>query len=75
MQEIKPIPAPGYKRISGRRNPPRGDGDKRYFVQYRNGIIDERYTLPARTERGLQTQWKWPQDSDWAFDIVAVKEV
>jgi len=69
----KPIPAPGFKLISGKRNPPKGDGTRRYWVQFRNGFCDEGCTYPAHTERGQPVRWKWGKKSD-DWDIVAVKE-
>ena len=59
----KPIPAPGYRKVSGKRRPPRSLGD-RLFCQIRNGICDPQ---------------PWPVDSvRWVHDgttgdVVAVK--
>ena len=75
----KPIPAPGFKLISGKRNPPKGE-DVKYWVQLRAdagvdcvgkpGWIDEHGPWPSKGPR-----WKWsgPNSVDWA-DVVAVKK-
>lgn len=58
------IPAPGFRTISGKRNPPDGEGVK-YWVQCRNGWVDELGPWPVRGPR-------WTHNgSDW--DIVAVR--
>lgn len=59
----KPIPAPGYRLISGKRKPTEGE----YHVQFRNGLVDEDF---KRTPGSMN----WIHDgSDW--DICAVKRV
>lgn len=61
---IRPIPAPGYRAISGKRNPPKADGG--YYVQLRNGMLPKE-PWPVR-----DTRWIWdaePHD----FDIIAVR--
>jgi hypothetical protein len=62
---IREVPAPGYKLISGSRNPPANA--KGYWVQLRNGWCDMLGPWPAKGPR-----WIWgetPHD----FDVVAVK--
>lgn len=60
------IPAPGYRLISGKRNPP--ETAKGYWVQLRSGWCDMHGPWPARGPR-----WKW-DDGPHPFDVVAVKE-
>jgi hypothetical protein len=62
---IEPIPAPGFKPITGKRNPP--DNGKGYWVQLRNGWVDELGPWPARGPR-----WKWGEQL-CPFDVIAVK--
>jgi hypothetical protein len=59
----KPIPAPGFKVISGKRKPTDGE----YFCQFRNGLIDEDHKRTPGSMVWLHT------GSDW--DIVAVRKV
>ena len=61
--ETKPIPAPGYRLISGKRAPPEGE----YMVQYRNGLVDEDYRRTPASMRWIHTGCDW--------DIVAVRRV
>lgn len=58
------IPAPGYRKTRGDRNPPATD-DARYWVQFRNGWLDLHGPYPVKG-----TRWKHAND-DW--DIVAVR--
>jgi hypothetical protein len=60
-----PIPAKGFKLVSGKRNPP-DDGSK-YEVQFSNGYVDRRnhYTAP-------QLVWLH-SGSPW--DVIAVRKV
>lgn len=60
---VDPIPAPGFRRVSGKRSPP--DDGKKYEVQFRNGYVDRKNTYTA-----AQLQWKHGE-SDW--DVVAVR--
>lgn len=66
MKQHDAIPAPGFRKISGKRNPP--DNAKGYFVQLRNGMVDDLGPWPAKGVR-----WKWGEKLD-PFDVVAVKE-
>lgn len=60
----KPIPAPGFKLVSGKRGP-NNDG-KEYQVQFANGWVDRKNTYTAK-------QLRWVHEgSPW--DIIAVKE-
>jgi hypothetical protein len=60
-----PIPAPGFKLVSGKGGPRKKDA--KYMVQFRNGWIDEGHEYTA-------AQMVWVHEGrDW--DIVAVKEV
>lgn len=61
---IQPIPAPGFRMVSGKRSPPKGE--RQYHVQYRNGYVD-RWTYTA-----AQLVWLHA-GHDW--DVVAVREV
>lgn len=61
---FRPIPAPGFKRISGKKNPPETkDG---YWVQLRSGWVDELGPWPAQGPR-------WIHDGS-PFDVIAVKK-
>lgn len=62
---IEPIPAPGFRLISGKRNPSASDGG--YWVQLRNGWVDRLGPWPAEGPR-----WKWGE-RPCPFDVVAVK--
>jgi len=59
------VPAPGYRLISGKRNPPsKANG---YWVQLRCGWCDMHAPWPCKGPR-----WKWDdKPDDW--DVVAVK--
>lgn len=59
---IEPIPAPGFRMVSGKRSPPR-DG-KRYFIQLRMGFADRRVSYTAE-------QLVWQHDGS-SGDVVAV---
>ena len=61
----QPIPAPGFKLVSGKRGPRRKE--QSYHVQFRkNGYIDWKHTYTA-------DQLRWTHDgSDW--DVLAVRE-
>ncbi len=58
---IKPVPAPGFKLISGKRKPTEGE----YHVQSRNGLVWEDRTYGPEHLNWLHT------GSDW--DIAAVR--
>jgi len=59
-----PIPAPGFKLISGKRAPPKGE--RKYQVQFRNSYVDDKRTYTA-------AQLRWTHEGhDW--DVVAVRE-
>lgn len=67
-----PIPAPGFKLVSGLRGPRKKDAE--YMVQYRTGYIDK-FTYTA-------AQMVWTHDTSLPendrrreWEIVAVKEV
>lgn len=66
----RPIPAKGYRKVSGKRAPPKSLGE-RLFCQIRNGICDP-VAWPVAT-----TVWKWVPDAKGEFtfagDVVAVK--
>lgn len=59
----KEIPAPGFAKVSGEQGPTEGD----WWVQLRNGWVDELGPWPAKGPR-------WKHDGS-QFDIVAVKRV
>ena len=65
---IREIPAPGYRLISGKRNPP--ETVHGYFVQIRNGHVSEDRPWPAR---GGGVRWKWDEEHH-PGDVVAVKD-
>jgi hypothetical protein len=60
----QPVPASGFRLISGKRNPP--DKGRGYWVQVRCGWVDMQAPWPAKGPR-----WKHTGD-DW--DAVAVKD-
>lgn len=60
----EPIPAPGFKTISGKRKPPAND--QRYEIQFRNGYVDRKHSYTAE-------QLVWLHDGG-PFDVVAVRE-
>ena len=62
----KPIPAPGFVRISGKRKSTEGE----YYVQFGNGLVDEDH---IRTPSSMV--WIWAKDEPHAFDVVAVRRV
>ena len=65
------IPAPGYRKVSGKRRPPRSLGE-RLFCQIRNGICDP---LPWPVA-GTVWRWDWNEDgtcNPHTGDVVAVK--
>ena len=62
------VPAPGYQRISGKKNPPANDGG--YWVQLRSGWCDLHRPWPAS---GGGVRWIWGEQHDSA-DVVAVKK-
>ena len=62
---MRPVPAPGYRPISGKRNPPATA--KGYWVQLRCGWCDLLGPWPVQGPR-----WKWGErPDDW--DVVAVR--
>lgn len=64
MLPTEPIPANGFRLISGKRSPPKGD--KRYEVQFRNSYVDRKHSYTA-------AELRWIHDgSDW--DVVAIRE-
>lgn len=66
-----PIPAPGFRLISGKRNPPDGE-NVRYVPQFRNGIVSE-HSWPVRSLAGFPgPRWVWGEEPD-DWDVVAVK--
>lgn len=60
----EPIPAPGFKTISGKRKPPAND--QRYEIQFRNGYVDRKASYTA-------AQLVWIHDGG-PWDVVAVRE-
>jgi hypothetical protein len=61
---VRSIPAPGYSRISGKKNPPNAsDG---YWVQLRTGWCDDLSPWPAIGPR-------WIHDGT-AGDVIAVRK-
>lgn len=62
---FQPIPATGFTKISGKRNPP--DDGTEYRIQLRNGWVDENNHYTAR-------QLVWIHDGS-SGDVVAVKKV
>lgn len=63
MDDLPPLP-PGFRPCNGKRSPPRGD--KRYFIQLRNGFADMNNTYTAS-----QMNWIW---QGHVGDIVAVAD-
>ena len=61
---FREIPAPGFRLVSGKRSPPKGE--QQYFIQLRNGFADERISY-------LPSQLRWIHDGG-SGDIVAVRE-
>lgn len=57
------IPAPGFRMVSGKRSPPKGE--QRYEVQFRCGYVDDRNTYTA-----AQLVW---QHHGHGWDVVAVR--
>jgi len=66
---MQPIPAPGFQLISGKRNPPDGEGVK-YWVQLRSGWVDNILPWPVNGPRWI---WSSPDSKDCG-DVVAVKK-
>jgi len=76
---MQPIPAPGFQLISGKRNPPDGEGVK-YWVQLRMdagvdcvgkpGWVDNILPWPVNGPRWI---WSSPDSKDCG-DVVAVKK-
>jgi len=69
--EKRPVPAPGYTKISGHRSPPKSMGTNLY-VQIRAGHCDPT-PWPVAT-----TRWKWQRDEagnmiEHAGDVVAIR--
>lgn len=69
---IAPIPAPGFRTISGKRNPPDKDGAK-YWVQLAleepgMGWLDTHGPWPVSGPK-----WKWRGDRPQPWEVVAVK--
>ena len=62
---FNPIPAPGFTKISGQRNPP--DDDAQYQIQLRNGFCDLQHRYTAK-------QLTWIHDGS-SGDIVAIRKV
>ena len=58
----KEIPAPGFTMVSGKQGPAEGE----WWVQLRNGWVDELGTWPAKGPR-------WKHDGS-PHDIVAVRK-
>lgn len=63
MLPADPIPAAGFKVISGKRSPP--DDGRKYQVQFRNGYVDRKHEYTAG-------QLVWKHDGG-CWDVVAVK--
>jgi hypothetical protein len=61
--DLPPLPH-GFRRISGKRSPPRNG--TRYFIQLRQGFTDMNNTYSAE-----QLNWIW---QGHAGDVVAIKE-
>lgn len=59
-----PIPAPGFTKISGQRNPP--DDGTEYHIQLRNGFCDMQHSYTAK-------QLNWIHDGS-SGDVVAVRK-
>lgn len=55
---------PGFRAISGKRSPPKGD--KEYTVMFRNGFVDWRTSYTA-------SQMIWIHSGS-SWDIIAVKD-
>ena len=68
-----PIPAEGFKIISGHRSPPKAMGSE-LWCQLRNGWVDS-MPWPVST-----TRWKWELDDEGRVvehpgDVVAIRQV
>jgi hypothetical protein len=63
---MQPIPAPGFREISGKRRPPASMGDE-LWCQIRTGWVDMHGPWPVETTR-------WKHDGS-AGDVVAIKQV
>ena len=61
--DLPPLP-PGFRRVNGKRDPPKGD--KRYHIQLRQGFADTRIAYTAE-----QLVWIWDGS---AGDVVAVRD-
>lgn len=59
-----PIPAPGFRLVSGKRGP--RDKTTKFQVQFRNGYVDGKHEYTA-------DQLRWNHTGD-AWDVVAVRE-
>lgn len=66
---MRPIPAPGFRRISGKRNPPTTDSG--YWVQLGSGWVDELGPWPVR---GPNWKWKAPDEGPAPWEVAAVKK-
>ena len=62
---VDPIPAKGFKLISGKRSPTRSE--RKYTVQFRSGYVDRKHEYTAE-------QMNWIHDGG-PWDVVSVKEV
>lgn len=58
-----PIPAPGFKLVSGKRGP--RNKDQKYHVQFANGYVDAKHSYSA-------SQLRWDHTGH-AWDVVAVR--
>jgi hypothetical protein len=60
---ISPIPAPGFKLVSGKSKPTEGE----YHVQFRNSLVDEEHVRRPDSLRWIHIGCAW--------DVVAVKRL
>ena len=63
---IEPIPAPGFRMVSGKRKPPASMGSE-LWCQIRTGWVDRFGPWPVETTRWIHDQT--------AGDVVAIMEV
>lgn len=61
---VSPIPAPGFKIVSGKQGPP--DNGGKYQVQFRTGYVDDKHEYTAG-------QMIWKHDGS-SWDVIAVRK-
>jgi hypothetical protein len=68
MLPVEPIPAPGFRMVSGKQGPRKPEAE--YEVQFRSGFVDRKNVYTAR-----QMVWVHDKNKPSAWDVVAVREV